>query len=47
MIRLGMAPAEILQRDPEVYFTHYRAIEACYNLLEKAGISLLTSGEEE
>ena len=47
MIRLGMSPAEILQRDFEVYFTHYRAIEACYNLMEKAGISISTSGEEE
>jgi hypothetical protein len=47
MIKLGMSPAEILQRDPEVYFTHWRNIEACYNLLEKAGISILTSGEEE
>ena len=47
MIKLGMSPAEILQRDPEVYFTHWRNIEACYNLLENAGISILTSGEEE
>ena len=47
LLKLGFAPADILQKDPEGYFTHYRSIEAMYNLMEKAGISLIASGEEE
>ena len=47
MLKTGFSPEEILQRDPDVYFTHYRSIEACYNLMLKSGISLCTSGEEE
>ena len=47
LLRLGFAPEEIMVRDPEGYFTHYRAIDHMYNTLMKAGISLLTSGEEE
>ena len=47
LLKMGFAPAEILQRDPEGYFTHYRAIEATYGLMEKAGISLITVEEEE
>lgn len=43
----GFVPADILRMDPEVYFTHHRAIEACYNLMEKAAISLSTLDEEE
>jgi hypothetical protein len=43
----GFTPAEILQRDPEVYFTHHRSIEAVYTLMCKAAISLSTSTEEE
>lgn len=43
----GFVPADILRMDPEVYFTHYRAIEACYNLMSKAAISLSSTGEEE
>ncbi len=43
----GFAPADILQRDPEVYFTHHRSINAMYNLMVKAGISLCTTEEEE
>lgn len=47
LLRLGFAPEEILYRDPEGYFTHYRAIDHMYNTMVKAGISLCTSGEEE
>lgn len=43
----GFVPADILRMDPEVYFTHHRAIEAVYSLMEKAGISLRASAEEE
>ena len=43
----GFVPSEILARDPEVYFTHHRSIEACYALMCKAAISLRTTGEEE
>ncbi len=43
----GFAPADILQRDPEVYFTHHRSINAMYGLMVKAGISLYTTEEEE
>ena len=43
----GFVPADILRMDPEVYFTHHRAIEAVYNLMEKAGISLCAASEEE
>ncbi len=47
MLKTGFSPSEILLRDPDVYFTHYRSIEACYNLMSHAGISLCTSDEEE
>lgn len=47
LLRLGFAPEEILHKDPEGYFTHYRAIDHIYNTMVKAGISLSTSGEEE
>lgn len=43
----GFTPSDILHRDPEVYFTHHRSIEATYNLICKSGISLSTVGEEE
>ncbi len=43
----GFVPSEILQRDPEVYFTHHRAIEAVYNLMCKSAITLYASTEEE
>jgi len=43
----GFVPSDILVMDPEVYFTHHRAIEACYNLMCKAGVSLYASSEEE
>lgn len=46
-LRKGLSPADILRVDPDVYFTHYRAITATYNLMENAGIILLTPGEEE
>lgn len=45
-IRKGFTPAEILVRDPDVYFTHHRSIEACYQLMERAGLSGI-GGEEE
>jgi len=47
MLKQGFSPSDILQYDPDVYFTHYRAIEATYGLMEKAGIILSTLGEEE
>lgn len=47
MLKQGFSPSDILQHDPDVYFTHFRAIEATYGLLTKAGIILSTSGEEE
>ena len=47
MIKQGFSPEQILQHDPDVYFTHYRAIEATYGLMQKAGIILRTFGEEE
>ncbi len=47
MLKQGFSPSDILQHDPDVYFTHYRAIEATYGLLTKAGIILSTLGEEE
>ena len=47
MLKQGFSPSDILQHDPDVYFTHYRAIEATYGLMEKAGIILSTAGEEE
>ncbi len=47
MLKQGFSPEQILQHDPDVYFTHYRAIEATYGLMEKAGIILYTTGEEE
>lgn len=43
----GFVPSEILARDPEVYFTHHSSIEATYNLICKAAISLSASSEEE
>lgn len=47
LLRLGFSPEEIMVRDPDGYFTHYRAIDHMYNTMMKAGISLCTSGEEE
>lgn len=47
MLKQGFSPSDILQNDPDVYFTHYRAIEATYGLMVKAGIILSTAGEEE
>ncbi len=47
MLKQGFSPEQILQHDPDVYFTHYRAIEATYGLMMKAGIILSTPGEEE
>jgi len=47
MLKQGFSPEQILQHDPDVYFTHYRAIEATYGLMMKAGIILSTLGEEE
>ncbi len=47
MLKQGFSPSDILQHDPDVYFTHYRAIEATYGLLTKSGIILNTVGEEE
>ena len=47
MIKQGFSPEQILQHDPDVYFTHFRAIEATYGLLQKSGIILSTLGEEE
>lgn len=46
-LKKGMSPADILAHDPDVYFTHYRSIEACYNLMVKAGISIYPGSEEE
>jgi hypothetical protein len=46
-LKKGFSPEDILRMDPEVYFTHYRAIEATYRLLVNSGISLCISGEEE
>ncbi len=47
LLKLGFAPEEILHKDPEGYFTHYRAIDHMYNIMMQAGVSLCTSGEEE
>ncbi len=47
MLKQGFSLSDILQHDPDVYFTHYRAIEATYGLLTKSGIILNTVGEEE
>ncbi len=47
MLKQGFSPEQILQHDPDVYFTHYRAIEATYGLMLKSGIILNTVGEEE
>lgn len=47
MLKQGFSPEQILQHDPDVYFTHYRAIEATYGLLIKSGIILNAVGEEE
>lgn len=46
-LKKGMSPADILAYDPDVYFTHYRSIEACYNLALRAGISINPASEEE
>jgi len=46
-LRKGFSPEMILQADPDVYFTHYRSINATYNLAAHAGISLYASSEEE
>ena len=45
LLRLGFAPEEILQKDPEGYFTHFRAIDHMYNQMVRAGISLITEEE--
>jgi hypothetical protein len=47
MLKQGFSPDQILQHDPDVYFTHYRAIEATYGLLLKSGIVLSAVAEEE
>lgn len=56
-IQSGFTPEQVLQHDLEAYFTHYRAIEACYRLMLESEISfrnemaaeksLITHGEEE
>lgn len=47
MLRKGFTPEAILKYDIEVYFTHYKAIESVYRLMQEAEISLITHGEEE
>lgn len=44
MLKKGFTPAQILQYDVDAYFTHYKAIESVYRLMEE---SLITFGEEE
>lgn len=39
MIASGFTPAEILMRKPDVYFTHWRNIEAVYGKMIQEGIS--------
>ena len=47
MLRKGFTPEDILKHDIEAYFTHYKAIESIYRLMQEAEISLITHGEEE
>lgn len=47
MLRKGFTPESILKYDIEAYFTHYKAIESIYRLMQEAEISLITHGEEE
>jgi hypothetical protein len=47
MLRNGFTPEDILKHDIEAYFTHYKAIESVYRLMQEAEISLITHGEEE
>jgi hypothetical protein len=47
MLRNGFTPEDILKHDIEAYFTHYKAIESIYRLMQEAEISLITHGEEE
>ncbi len=47
MLRKGFTPEAILKYDIEAYFTHYKAIESIYRLMQEAEISLITYGEEE
>ena len=46
MIASGLTPGEILMRKPDVYFTHWRNIEAVYGKMIQEGISaaMLTDG---
>ena len=46
MIASGFTPGEILMRKPDVYFTHWRNIEAVYGKMIQEGISaaMLTDG---
>jgi hypothetical protein len=46
-LKQGLTPEQILVKDPDVYFTHYRAINAVNNLMQSAGICILTTSEEE
>ena len=39
MIASGFTPGEILMRKPDVYFTHWRSIEAVYGKMIQEGIS--------
>lgn len=45
MLKAGLTPADILAADIDVYFTHYRSIEATYNLMYRAGITISTEEE--
>jgi len=45
LIKQGFTPADICRLDVEVYFTHYRSIEAVYNMIVKSGISIRTEEE--
>ena len=36
LVRLGLTPEEIALQAPEVYFTHYHAIQSLFNAREKA-----------
>ncbi len=47
MLKVGFTPTDILKYDIDAYFTHYKAIESIYRLMQEAEISLITHGEEE
>lgn len=47
MLKVGFTPSDILKYDIDAYFTHYKAIESVYRLMQEAEISLITHGEEE